>query len=273
MDPSKELAEIEDILTALASKWGYDFRGYARSSLVRRFRLHLTQANYRSLEHLQEAVLSDEQAFARLLADLTVNVSEMFRDPAFFLSLRQDVAPILATWPSIRIWHAGCATGEEAYSLAILLKEVGLYEHCCIYATDISPRALAIARDGIYSLEHLRAWTESYQRAGGEGSLTSYFTARYDRAIISKELRSHMVFAEHNLVTDGSLGEMHLILCRNVLIYFGADLKLRVLRLMDESLCHGGYFALGTKESLLGTPLADRYQEIAHGLRLYRKAR
>src|SRR5690606_3199570 len=212
--------ELKLLIEAIYLKYSYDFRDYSGASLKRRVLLALKQLQCESISALQRKVLYDPQAFMDLLQYLTIPVSEMFRDPGYFRALREQVVPVLRTYPSLKIWIAGCSTGEEVYSMAILLKEEGLLERSIIYATDINPRSLAQARQGIFPINHLRKYTENYQQAGGTGSFADYYTAAYDSAIMDKALRDKVTFADHSLATDSVFSETQLISCRNVLIYF-----------------------------------------------------
>jgi chemotaxis protein methyltransferase CheR len=227
----------------------------------------------RTLAGLLERVLHDEGAMERLLQDLSVNVTAMFRDPKFFLAFRQRVVPALRTYPFIRIWHAGCSTGEEVYSMAILLMEEGIYDRCRIYATDINDVVLERATAGVFAIERMQEYTQDYQRAGGTQSFSDYYTAAYDHAIFSPELRRNVVFAQHNLVTDRSFSEFNVIVCRNVMIYFDRTLQDRVHRLFYDSLPVYGVLAVGSKESLRGTTLEDAYDVLDPREKIYRKVR
>ena len=249
---SADLAEIElDLLVeAIFRRYGYDFRNYARASLMRRVRHHLTKSRLPDIASLIPLILRDEQRFQALLFDISVTVTEMFRDPWFFVALRETVFPFLRTFPFINIWVAGCSTGEEVYSLAILLQENGLADRARIYATDINSTALEKARSRIYPLERMKESNRNYLEAGGKRSLSAYFTARYDSAIFDAALQERITFANHNLATDGVFGEMHLILCRNVLIYFDRMLQNRVIRTFRDSLRHNGFLCLGSRETL-----------------------
>jgi chemotaxis protein methyltransferase CheR len=209
--------------------------------------------------------------FDTLLRGITVNVSEIFRDPAFFKIIREQVVPYLKTYPLVKIWHAGCSTGEEAYSMAILLLEEGLKGRFRIYATDINEEVIRKAQEGIYPLQEMQRFTKNYQHSGGKGSFSDYYTARYDHAILNASLRENIVFAAHNLAVDAEFGEMNLILCRNVMIYFKQTLKERVLGLFDSSLIPGGFLCLGTKESLDNREVSGRYEAITQRMQIYRK--
>lgn len=263
--------EIRLLLDGIYQVYGYDFREYAEASLRRRLTQWLQKSGLGGFSEVQARVLRDRELFSGLLEGLTVNVSEMFRDPDFFKALRKEVVPHLKTYPFVKIWAAGCSAGEEAYSLAILLCEEGLESRYRIYATDINEKTLRQAEEGIYPLERMRQFTQSYQKAGGTRAFADYYTARYDRAILSRDLRNNMVFASHNLAVDAGIGEMQLVLCRNLLIYFKTALKDRALKLFDEGLSNGGFLCLGMKESLSNRGIAGGYREIARGMRIYRK--
>lgn len=272
-DEELENLEIDLLLTGIVRRYGYDFRNYARASLRRRVIRAMEVEGVESISRLQEQVLRDPQSMARFVATLSVHVTAMFRDPRFYASIRTDVVPLLRTYPFVRIWHAGCSTGEEVYSLAILLHEEGIYERCRIYATDIADGLLETAAAGIFPLETMQANTRNYQAAGGDREFSSYYTAGAKRAIFRKFLRENMIFSNHNLVSDAVFNEFHLILCRNVMIYFDATLRERVHRLLYNSLSRFGVLGLGSKESLLGTPFAERYKDISAAHRIYRKER
>lgn len=263
--------EIRLLMQGVRQAYGYDFLDYAEASLKRRLRQWLAAAGHASFSHAQASVLHDRQAFDSLLRGIAVNVTEMFRDPHFFQAIRDTVVPFLKTYPFVKIWHAGCATGEEAYSLAIVLKEAGLAGRYRLYATDINEAALQKAKDGIFPLKAMRDYTRNYQKSGGLAAFSDYYTARYDHAIFNTDLKADIIFSPHNLVLDGEFGEMHLILCRNVMIYFQPVLKERCMALFDRSLVPGGFLCLGTKESLDGKLLAQKYENLAHRLSIYKK--
>lgn len=269
--PDIEDVEMGLLLEGVFRVYGYDFREYAEASLRRRLTQWLRTSGFGSFSEAQGCVLRDRALFSRLLEGITVNVSEMFRDPQFFKGLREEVVPHLKTYPFIKIWVAGCAGGEEAYSLAILLGEEGLDGHFRIYATDINETVLHQAEEGIFPLDRMRQFTQSYQKAGGKRDFADYYTARYDRAILAKQLKKSIVFASHNLAVDAGIGEMQMILCRNLLIYFKPALKEHALALFDGSLVSGGFLCLGIKETLSGRSIADGYRELARGMRIYRK--
>jgi chemotaxis protein methyltransferase CheR len=219
----------------------------------------------------QDRVLHDTTCLERLLLGLSVHATAMFRDPSFYSTFRRQVVPLLRTYPTVQIWIAGCSTGEEVYSLAILLQEERLYEKCRIYATDISQAVLRKARDGIFPLAAMREYTNNYHQAGGANEFSDYYTAHYGNVIFSSTLKSNVVFSEHNLATDGSFNEFQVILCRNVMIYFNKDLQARVHNLLYDSLSMFGVFGLGNKESLKFTPRIDFYQPLNDHDKLYRK--
>lgn len=270
---SEEIFDIEVnlLMEGVYQVYGYDFRDYAESSLRRRLTQWLAGSGFATLSLAQSHVLRDRGLFDTLLRGITVNVSEMFRDPAFFKIIREQVVPYLKTYPFVKIWLAGCSTGEEAYSVAILLLEEGLKGRFRIYATDINEEVIRKAQEGIYPLQELQHFTRNYQQSGGTGSFSDYYTARYDHAILTPSLRENIVFAAHNLAVDADFGEMNMILCRNVMIYFKMPLKERVLRLFDNSLQPGGFLCLGTKESLEHRQIADRYEAVTARIPIYRK--
>ena len=264
-------ADLQLLMQAIYSQYSYDFRDYAGASQKRRVIKALAQLGYPTIPALQAAVTQDPAVFMQLLQYLTIPVSEMFRDPSFFLALRQQVIPVLRTYPSLKIWVAGCSTGEEVYSLAILLKEEGLLARSLIYATDINPKALAKARLGIFSLASIQGHTVNYQAAGGHRAFSDYYTAAYDAAIFDKSLRDNVTFADHSLATDSVFSETQLVLCRNVLIYFNKKLQDRALGLFHESLSHRGFMGLGSKESIDFSAFAGRFEPLDRPERIFRK--
>jgi chemotaxis protein methyltransferase CheR len=272
-DPDLEAIEIELLLTGLARRYGYDFRNYARASLTRRIRHAARNENLPSISALQEKLLHDETATLRFVEALSVHTTGMFRDADVYRLLRSQVIPLLKTYPFVRIWHAGCSTGEEVYSLAILLHEAGIYPRCRIYATDISDAVLKRAQEGVFPLRNMRDFTLAYQRAGGEHDFSSYYIADDKHAIFRKSLRKQVVFSQHSLVCDAAFNEFHLIVCRNVLLYFDQQLRERAHELFYNSLVNFGMLALGKKESLRYTIRETQYQELAAGLRVYRRLR
>ncbi len=269
--PSATDIELRLLMEAIYLKYSYDFRDYTGASQKRRVMYALTQLDMPNISALQERVLRDPAVFGRLLQFLTIPVSEMFRDPSYFLALREQVVPVLHTYPSIKIWVAGCSTGEEAYSLAILLREEGLLKRTQIYATDINPASLEKARQGIFPLEAVRGYTANYQRSGGRQAFSDYYTAAYEAARFDSSLVQDVIFADHSLATDSVFAETHLVSCRNVLIYFNRQLQDRALGLFHESLCHRGFLGLGSKESIDFSGYADRFDTLARAERIYRK--
>jgi len=267
-----EQIEVELLLEAIYRRYHYDFRGYARASLRRRLWRRAQQERVRTLSGLQERVLHDPMVMERLLRDLSINVTEMFRDPAFFRAVRERVVPILRTYPYARVWNAGCSTGEETFSLAIALAEEGLLDRVRMYATDMNEDVLGVARSGSFPMERMRRYTENYQRAGGTGDFSRYYTVQGDRAIFSRSLVEGAVFAQHNLAQDSSFNEFQLVMCRNVLIYFGRPLQERVHDLFLESLARFGVLALGHKESVVASH-EDRYEVLDAAEKLYRRKR
>ncbi|MGQ9556618.1 MAG: CheR family methyltransferase [Desulfurispora sp.] len=263
--------ELQLLLEAIYLQYGYDFRDYARASVKRRLSHRLVLSGLQSFSQLQHAVLRDRQLFEQITLDLSISVTEMFRDPSFYRALRQEVVPVLKTYPFVKIWHAGCASGEEVYSMAILLTEENLYNRCQIYATDFNELVLQQAREAIYPVEKMKQYSTNYLQAGGQSTLADYYTASYDLAIIHQELKKNILFAAHNLVTDGTFGEMHLIMCRNVLIYFNKELQTRVVKLFVDSLCRQGFLCLGSKESLRFSPYYDLFEEVIPHEKIYRK--
>lgn len=266
-----EQAEVEGLIAAIQQRYGYDFAHYARASFLRRVRHAMSEEQLTSVSALQSKLLRDPFMMRRFIAHLSVHVTSMFRDPDFYQTLRRLVIPWLRTYPFVRIWHAGCATGEEVYSMCIVLEEEGLYDRCRIYATDLSEVVLHRAQLATYPLGLVQRFTENYQKGGGRRDFSRYYTADQENAIIHEPLRRNVVFSLHNLASDGSFNEFHLVCCRNVLIYFDETLQERVLSLLDGSLARGGYLALGRRETLNLSSLKDRYQEVEPSSRLYRK--
>lgn len=263
--------ELRLLVEAIYLRWGHDFRDYAHASLKRRVLQACQRMGAGSITALQERVLHDDQAFSELLQYLTVPVSEMFRDPAYFLALRRHVVPVLRTYPSLKVWVAGCSTGEEPYSLAILLHEEGLLARTILYATDINTVSLQKARQGIFALDAMQGFTRNYQRAGGTGSFSDYYTAAYGGALFDKRLRESITFADHSLATDAVFAETQLVSCRNVLIYFKRGLQDRALGLFHESLAHRGFLGLGSKETLEFSAWARHFEVVSRPDRIYRK--
>jgi len=263
--------EIELLLEGVYRAYGFDFREYSRASLKRRILELMRAEKLGTVSAFQDRVLHDTACLERLLLGLSVHATAMFRDPSFYCTFRRQVVPLLRTYPTVQIWVAGCSTGEEVYSLAILLQEERLYDKCRIYATDISQAVLRKARDGIFPLAAMREYTNNYHQAGGANEFSDYYTAHYGNVIFSSILKSNVVFSEHNLATDGSFNEFQVILCRNVMIYFNKDLQARVHNLLYDSLSMFGVFGLGNKESLKFTPRIDFYQPLNDHDKLYRK--
>lgn len=265
--------EMELLLEGVYRHYGYDFRGYAFASLKRRITGALRAEGLETISSLQDRVLHDPLCMKRLILSLSVNVTSMFRDPGFFLTFRNRVAPLLRTYPFLRIWHAGCSTGEEVYSMAILLQEEGLYDKCRIYATDMDEAVLQQAKEGIFSLDATQKYEVNYMKAGGKGTLSDYYTSGYGNAIFRASLKDNMVFSQHNLAMDGSFNEFNVILCRNVMIYFSKDLQERVHNLLYDSLSMFGLLTVGSKESLQFTPHENDYEQLEPGCKLYRRIR
>lgn len=264
--------ELRRLMEAIYLRYSYDFRDYAGSSQKRRVLQALAPLDCPTIPELQAKVLHDPAVFTQLLQYLTIPVSEMFRDPAFFLALRRQVIPRLQTYPSLKIWIAGCSTGEEVYSLAILLREEGLLDRSLVYATDINGNSLDKARRGIFSLASIKGHTANYQKAGGKQAFSDYYTAAYGAAIFDKSLRENITFADHSLATDSVFSETQFVLCRNVLIYFNKKLQDRALGLFHESLSHRGFLGLGSKESIDFSAYATRFEPLDKAERIFRKA-
>ena len=263
--------ELRLLLEAIYLKYHYDFRHYATASLKRRLAQALERQGCRTLSALQERVLREPAVFRALLSYLTVQVSDLFRDPPYFLALRQHVVPLLRTYPSLRVWVPGCATGEEVYSLAIVLREEGLLERTTVYATDINPDALQRAEAGIYELDRMAQFSEAYRASGGRGSLSDYYTAGYGAAVLDRSLRRGALFSDHSLATDQVFAEVQLVSCRNVLIYFDRELQDRAVGLFCDSLGPRGFLGLGSRETLRFSSHAAAFDELAREERIYRK--
>ena len=266
-----EESEIEDLLEFIKNFYGYDLTGYAKASLLRRVVRFLNNYKLTDVKQLIEELTINTAIFGLFLTELTVNVTEMFRDPTFYKSLRQNVLPKLKTYPHIKVWDAGCSTGEEAYSMAIVLKEESLLHKSRIYATDLNLKVLEIARDGIYPLHYLQEYSKNYQKSGGVTSFSEYYLAKYNNAIIDSKLKENIIFAAHNLVSDSTFNEFNLILCRNVLIYFQKDLQEKVLQLFVNSLCMYGYLALGSKETLALSSVRERFEVVDARDKIFRR--
>ena len=264
--------ELRLLIDAVYLKYHYDFRGYAAASLRRRLRTAMTYFGCQTLSQLQDRLVHDPATMPALLNFLTVPVSDMFRDPSYFRSLREQVVPLLRTYPSLKVWVAGCSTGEEVYSLAILLREEGLLSRTIIYATDINPETLKKAEAGVYDADRIAGFTENHRLSGGTGSLSEYYTARYGRAVFDKSLRANVVFSDHSLATDSVFAEVQFISCRNVLIYFNRDLQDRAVGLFSDALCRKGFLGIGAKESLKFTSHGGKFVEVVRQDRIFQKA-
>ncbi|MHA6532973.1 CheR family methyltransferase [Paenibacillus sp. BAC0078] len=266
-----EQIEIELLLSGVHRLYGYDFRNYALPSLKRRIWHHVHAENVRSISALQEKVLHDRGCFERFVYSLSIPVTEMFRDPGMFSTFRERVIPLLRACPHIRIWHAGCSTGEEVYSMAILLHEEGLYEKAQLYATDMNARSLQQAKEGVYEIGKMRQYTRNYMEAGGTRMFSEYYTAKYNSVVLQPYLRKNIIFAEHNLATDTSFNEFNVIFCRNVMIYFNEELRDHVHGLFYESLSQSGVLVLGSKESIHFTRHSNSYEPMDTVEKIYRK--
>jgi chemotaxis protein methyltransferase CheR len=263
--------ELRMLMEAVYLKYNYDFRDYTGASQKRRVLVALRAMECDTVSALQARVLREPQAFAQLLQYLTIPVTEMFRDPEYYEAVRTQVVPFLRTYPSLKIWIAGCSTGEEVWSMAILLQEEGLLERSLVYATDINPQSLEAARRGVFPLDRMRLYTENYQKAGGTRAFSDYYTAAYGGALFDRSLVENVTFADHSLATDSVFSETHFVSCRNVMIYFNRRLQDRVLGLFHESLCHRGFLGLGSKESIDFSSYAQRFETLSKRERLFRK--
>ncbi|WP_155117719.1 CheR family methyltransferase [Leptospira borgpetersenii] len=263
--------EIDLLLKAIFQRYGYDFRQYSEAHIRRRLMSRLVLSGFSNISEMRDQVLHDETFATKLLQDLSITVTEMFRDPDFYACLREKVIPILKTHPFVKIWHAGCSTGEEAYSMAIVLKEEGLYERSVIYATDFNELALNTAREGIFRNAAMKEYTINYQLSGGKGFFSDYYTSDQEMVIMNQMLKKNIVWANHNLVTDRVFAEANLVLCRNVLIYFKRDLQSKVHRLFFESLVNGGLLCLGSKEGISYGNLWEKYDTLDLKQKIYKK--
>lgn len=271
MEVENEFIEVKLLLEAIFLKYGYDFRNYSMAHIKRRIARRKMLDGFASIAEMIQRVLYDQQFFDKLLMDLSINVTEMFRDPAFFAVIRKQVVEYLKTYPFVKVWLAGCSTGEEVYSMAILLKEEGLYERTQIYATDFNQVALQKAKDGIYPIDQAKEFSVNYQKAGGKFSLGDYYMARNDSVLMDPSLRERVVFADHNLVTDGVFGQMNMIICRNVIIYFDRELQNKVIRLFMESLLPKGFLCMGQKESLVFSEYVDQLVVVDEKEKIFQK--
>ena len=268
---STENIEMDLLLEAVYRRYGYDFRDYGKAHTKRRILHRKALDDFPSISAIQHKVLNSQEFFQQFLQDLSINTTEMFRDPDFFKILRLQLVPLLKTYPFIKLWHAGCATGEEVYSMAIVLFEEGVMNRSQIYATDFNPKVLKKAREGIYPVAQMKEYTRNYIQSAGMSSFSDYYNARYDSAIMKKSLKENIVFADHNLVADSVFGEMHLILCRNTLIYFNKKLQNKVVKLFYDSLIPGGILCLGSKESLTFSAHSNKFETLDSKWKIYRK--
>jgi chemotaxis protein methyltransferase CheR len=259
------------LLEALYIKYHYDFRGYAMASVKRRVNQAREHFECATISELQNLVLHDAKLLPRLLSYMTVHVSEMFRDPSYFKTIREKVVPHLKTYPSLKVWIAGCSTGEELYSFSILFREEGLAERTIFYATDISPEALKKAEKGVFDLDRVQLFTENHRKSGGKSSLSDYYTAAYGGASFDKSLRNQVVFSDHSLVSDEVFAEVHLVSCRNVLIYFDRTLQDRAVGLFENALIRRGFLGLGSKESLRFSKHSDGFEDFVSSEKIYQK--
>ncbi|HJT72595.1 MAG TPA: protein-glutamate O-methyltransferase CheR [Chitinophaga sp.] len=264
-------ADFLDVINILKLQYGYDFTGYAHASIRRRISRFMTYMQLATIFDLKYRLVNDEECFDRMVQYITVNVTEMFRDPHFYRTLREQVLPKLAAYPNIKIWHAGCSTGEEVFSMAILLEEAGLLNRSRIYATDLNPVNLEKASSGILPLNNMRDYTQNYIQSGGLNDFSNYYVARYDNVLIKKELRKHITFFQHNLVTDKVFNEFHLVCCRNVLIYFNRSLQNSVLKLFHDSLSSRGYLAMGIKETMKFADIHEQFETVHMQHKIYRR--
>ncbi len=271
MKPSPESVEFNLLLEGIYQYYGYDFRDYASQTLHEKIRQLVAKENLKTISRLQEQILHNQDDFYRILNEFFITVSAMFRNPNFFAVFRQEVVPWLKTYPFIRIWFAGCGCGEEVYSMAILLYEEGLYNRCRFYATDLNESALKQAQKGVFPLHLMQKYTHDYLAAGGKSAFSKYYTAKYDHAILHSWLKERFIFSKHNLATDSSFNEFHVILCRNVLIYFNNSLQQRVHKLLYDSLIRLGFLGLGDSESLFSTLYSDCYKTVNKREKIYQK--
>ncbi len=273
LDVTNEQLEIQLLLEAIYRKYGYDFREYSIAHTRRRLEYRRAIEGMKNYSEMQHKVIHEAKFFEQLLLDLSINVTEMFRDPWFYKKVRELVIPHLQTYPFVKIWHAGCSAGQEVYSMGILLQEELMKERAQIYATDFNESILERAKQGIYPMDLVRQYTANYQASNGTASFSDYYTADYDNVIMKNSLKDKVLFTPHNLATDGVFGEMHVIFCRNVLIYFNRELQNRVFNLFYDSLIPGGFLCLGSKESLRFSPVADKFELISEREKIYRKKR
>jgi chemotaxis protein methyltransferase CheR len=264
--------KFRELLESIRLVYGYDFTDYAEASITRRINHFMAARKMETLDELAKIVLKDEKFFEELVQEISVTVTELFRDPTFYTSLRENVTKRLATYPFIKIWIAGCATGEEVYSIAILLKEEDLLNRSIIYATDINQKSLQVAKEGVYNIENMKNYTSNYQKAGGKKSFSEYYKAKYNSVMFDKSLRQNIVFSPHNLAVDKSFNEFQLVICRNVLIYFNQQLQNKAINLFYDSLCTFGFLGLGNKESLLFSEKRKCFEDIDRKEKIFIKA-
>ncbi len=269
---SSENVELELLLQAIYLKYGYDFRDYSRAHIKRRVLHYIANKGLPNISGLQHHLLTEKKFFDELLQEFSINVTEMFRGPGFYKSIRERVTGLLMTYPYLKIWHAGCSTGEEVYSMAILLKEEGLYDRTQIYATDFNPRVVKSAKEATFPIKYIKEYTSNYQKSGGRESFSDYYRATNTSVIFDKSLTRNMVFAEHNLVTDGVFAEVNMIISRNVLIYFNRNLQNQVLNLYNESLVNGGFLGLGNKETISFSDISAKYKILDGREKIYKKS-
>lgn len=268
-----EKLEIDLVLEGIYRRYGYDFRNYANAHIKRRLEHRLGLSRLKNYMELLHRIIHEEEFFNELLLDLSINVTEMFRDPLFYKAVRESLVPYLQTYPFLKIWHAGCSAGQEVYSMAILMEEENIIKKAQIYATDFNELILAKAREGIYPVELMKQYTKNYQAAGGKASFADYYRADYEHVLINKSLKEKILFSYHNLVTDGVFGEMNVVFCRNVLIYFNQELQNKVLRMFYDSLIPGGFLCLGSKESLKFSECSHLFEPVVLSQKIYRKKR
>ncbi len=266
-----QVLEQHDLLTLIYEKYGYDFTNYAKPSLYRRIDKFIADHQFESINNLQRLLMYHPEVFQIFLKEITVNVTELFRDPLYYKYLREIIVPRLASYPIINIWHAGCSTGEEVFSLCIILKEAGLLQRARIYATDINANNIEKAKQGIMPLRSMKEYTINYLQSGGKNDFSEYYTAKYDRAIIKDSVRSSIIFSQHNLVSDHPFNEFQLVMCRNVMIYFNRVLQERVLKLLYQSIAPLGYLGIGLKETLAFSEVQNKFETVCKSLKLYKR--
>lgn len=268
---NEESAEIEQLFSSLLETYGYDFRHYAYESARRRVLQRVQHEDLSSISQLQQLILKDENIADTLLRDLSINVTEMFRDPPFYRELRQQILPHLKQQEHIKIWHAGCATGEEVYSMAIMLTEMGLYSKSQLFATDFNNSVLDKAKHGAFPIQKMRSYVQNYQKSGGDQPFSDYYHANYSAAIMAESLKKNILFSHHNLTIDQPFGDMNMIVCRNVIIYFNRKLQEHVLQLFYDSLGNGGFLCLGSHENLILSHLKNEFEIVSSEYKIYRK--